>query len=689
MIPGPAPRRSGKSVRKAVDVSTHRRAWKQRAGVVVALVAGALLAVPATPALAAPDVTDVSASPSSVDAGKTTKISYKLAFADGAQPADISFSSSNPKLTCVDGCSRGRVTESGTYDATFKLADDAANGTAQITVKATDSNGPIKQSQDASTTVTLVGKAAPPQETQTVRSVSGKVVKKADSTAVANAVVILQDSGNHRYDTISDGSGNFRFTGTTDKPITPGRIDVGASFDNIRAIKSFNANAGQAVTGQRIALEIKVEVTPSATPSATAEATPTEEATEEGTEEEPSEEASPGAAANAANNEDDGGGFGSYLIILLGGLLVAAGVGTIVLLWMRRKESGDDDDADAPVGAAGAVPAARGGYRGADDHTRVVNRAGGAPDPTMVGGAALSEAPTMMHRPVVDDVPPDPYGAPAQPYGAAGQQGWGGTGYGDEPAPGGYGAGGYGSAPASGGGYGTAATPEGGYGAAGDGYGAAPGSGAGYGSAPASGGGYGSAPASGAGYGSRDYGAPAGDAGYPPAPAGGAAGYGERYDEPTGRYTGDSTEYPAPADPYATGVYQPEQGQGYGQPDPTAPYGRGAEPTGGGYDQRGGYEPGGYGQPQSGGYGQEPPPQRGGYGQEAPQQRGGYDDRGYDQGGYGQPQAGGYGQEPSPQRGGYEQGGYYGDQGQPGGRARPDAPQQPDRGGRRLDWLDD
>ena len=53
MIPGPAPAGQGKSDRKAVDVSTHRRAWKQRAGVVVALVAGALLAVPATPALAA------------------------------------------------------------------------------------------------------------------------------------------------------------------------------------------------------------------------------------------------------------------------------------------------------------------------------------------------------------------------------------------------------------------------------------------------------------------------------------------------------------------------------------------------------------------------------------------------------------------------------------------------------------
>ncbi|MGC4769269.1 carboxypeptidase-like regulatory domain-containing protein [Micromonospora sp. DT44] len=695
-------------------MSTHRRAWKQRAGVVVALVAGALLAVPATPALAEPGINNVTASPSSVEAGKTTKVSYTLNFALGADDADISASSNNPKLRCVDGCNRNQVNTSGTFDATFQLADDATNGSAVITIKAVNSTGQ-KNERQASTNVNLIAKAAsppPPQQNQTVKSVSGKVVKKADGEPVPNAFVLLQDTAGHRYDAVADGSGNFKFTGSSQSPIAPGRIDLGASSENIKAFKSFTANAGQTITGQRIILEIKVEVTPSATPSPTADATPTDEATEEGAEDQPSEAASPGAPANASKEEDDGGGFGSYLIILLGGLLVAAGVGTIVLLWMKRRDSGDDDDdpaAGGAAGAGGAVPAARGAFRGADDQTRVVNRPGGAPDPTMVGGAALSEAPTMMHRPVVDDVPPDPYGAPAQPYGAAGQQGWGGTGYDEEPAQGGYG--GYGNAPASGGGYGTGATPDGGYGAGADGYGAAPGSGAGYGGAAApvagyggaaapDGGyggtaapdaGYGGAPSSGSGYGSRDYTAPTGAGGYPPAPAGGAAGgYGERFDEPTGRYTGDSTQYPAPADPYATGVYQPEQGQGYGQPDPTAPYGggRGAEPTGGYGQQTNAYDQGGYGQT-GGGYDQ------GGYGQEPPQQRGGYDDRGYDQGGYGQTgggyDQGGYGQEPPQQRGGYDDRGY--DQGgygqQQGGRTRPDSPPPTERGGRRLDWLDD
>ncbi|MGC4818630.1 hypothetical protein [Micromonospora sp. DT63] len=680
-------------------MSTHRRAWKQRAGVVVALVAGALLAVPATPALAAE--VDVSPGSVTVNAGSDATITVRITGGDNDESAKVSLSGLPSGVSCASGCGDVKLSggglggPKGSVLVRIAANDNAGDATTNITVAVEAASGP----DTANVSLTVKGKAAAPptpQQTQTVKSVSGKVVKKADNTAVPNAFVVLQDSGGHRYDALSDGSGNFRFTGSTSAPITPGRIDLGASSDNIKAFKSFNASAGQSITGQRISLEIKVEVTPSATPSASAEAVPTEEATEEDGEEQPSEEASPGAPANAAN-EDDGGGFGSYLIILLGGLLVAAGVGTIVLLWMKRRESGDDDDEPATAGAAGAagaVPAARGAFHGADDRTRVVNPAGGGPDPTMVGGAALSEAPTMMHRPVVDDVPPDPYGAPAQPYGAADQQGWGGTGYGDEPAPGGYGAGGgYGNAPSSGGGYGTTAMPGGGYGAgpAGDAYGAAPGSGAGYGGAAAPGGGYGSAPSSGGGYGSRDYTAPAGGVGYPPAPAGGA-GYGERFDEPTGRYTGDSTQYPAPADPYATGVYQPEQAPGYGQPEPTAPYGggRSAEPAGGYGQPTSAYDQGGYGQQQGGGYDQ------GGYGQEAPQQRGGYDDRGYDQAGYGQQQAGGYdqggyGQEAPQQRGGYDDRGYdqagYGQQ--QGGRARPDNPPPTERGGRRLDWLDD
>ncbi|MEU6072349.1 hypothetical protein [Micromonospora sp. NPDC047074] len=650
-------------------MSTHRRAWKQRAGVVVALVVGALLAAPATPALAA----DVTVSPGSVtlNAGSDAAVTVLVRPGNGDDKARISLAGLPGGVSCSGGCGDIDFNNGQPKPHLLRIRanDNAGDANVTVTVAVEANSGP----GTAPLQLTVKGRAQPTQaQPQTVKSVSGKVVAQANGKAVPNAVVMLQDGAGKKIDTVSDDDGNFRFNGTTDRPIAPGRLAVGASVGEVYATKSFDAAAGQSITGQRITLAIKVETTPSPTPSTSEEAVPTEEPLEETPTE--SADAAPGAAANTSN--EDSGGMGSWLIILLGGLLVAAGVGTIVLLWMRRKENGDETD-DAPAGAAaGAIPAARGGFRGSDDQTRVVNRVGAGPDPTMVGGAALSDAPTMMQRPVVDDVPPDPYGAPPQPYGAAGgQQGWGGnSGYGDEPSgSGGYG--GYGNAPSSGSG----------------GYGNAPSSGSGYGN---SGGGYGNAPASGGGYGADDYGS---------AGAGGGRGYGERYDEPTGRYTGDATQYPAPADPYATGVYQPDQGQGYGQSDSGA-YRRGGEPTGGyergGYDQQGG----GYGGQQGGGYGQEPA-QRGGYddrGGYGGQQGGGYGQSGgYDQptsydnqGGYGG-QQGGYGQEPSQRgyddRGGYGQGGY-GQQGgydEQAGRGRADGPPQQDRGGRRLDWLDD
>ncbi|MEV4479920.1 carboxypeptidase-like regulatory domain-containing protein [Micromonospora coxensis] len=694
-------------------MSTHRRAWSQRAGVVVALVTGALLTVPATPALAA----NVNVSPGSVtlNAGSDTTVSVTVAPSLEDKSGQISITGLPSGVSCANGCGsfqfNGPPGTPKTVLLTLKANDNAPDGNGSATVRVVpDQSDPAT----APLSVTVKAKAAPttnPPETQTVKSISGKVVVAANGDAVPNAVVMLRDSQGHQYQTTSDGSGNWRFTGSSSQPIAPGRIDLGASkgTDAVNT-KVINASAGQSLTGQRITLPIKVEVSPSATPSTSVEAVPTEEVTEETTD--TGAEASQGQPQAASN--DDGGGMGSFLVILLGGLLVAAGVGTIVLLWMRRKNADDEDgDGAAPVGAAaGAAAGARGGLRGADDQTRVVNRVGAGPDPTMVGGTSLSDAPTMMHRPIVDDVPPDPYGAPPQPYGAgAAAGGWAGSGYGDEPAQGGYGQpGGYGNAPSSGGGYGNAPASGAGYGnapASGGGYGNAPASGGGYGNEPGYGaagpaaGGYGNAPSSGGGYGNapgggygNDYAAPAGGAGYAGQDQGG--GYGERYDEPTGRYTGESTgNYTPPADPYPTSTYQPEQGygqpeQGYGQ-EPTGGYrgGNGYGPQGGGYDagpqqgydngydQRGGYDQqggyagqAGYDQP-GGGYGGHQggyDQQQGGYDQQPPQQRGG----GYDAGGYDQQQGGGY----------------YGDQA-PAGRGRPDVPPAQDRGGRRLDWLDD
>ncbi|MGC1213509.1 MAG: carboxypeptidase regulatory-like domain-containing protein [Micromonospora sp.] len=622
-------------------MSTHRRAWKHRAGVVVALVVGALLAVPAAPAMAAEAV--VQPQSVTINAGSDATVTVVITPGPNDKGGDISLTGLPSGVSCAGGCGNfqfnGPPGSPKTQLLTLKANDNAPDASTTVTVRVVPD-----VSNPATPTFSLTVKAKPapaPTEAQTVKLISGKVVIADNSEAVSGATVMMLDSQQHRFTATSDSSGNYRFTGSSTNPIAPGRIQLGALKGEAQVSKTISASAGQSLTGVRLSLPIKVSASPSPSASASDEALPSDEATDEATTEETAEEVTPGQ--QAAANEESGGG--SWLFILLGGLFVAVGIGTIVLLYMRRKNEGDDDG-DGPVGPAagvGPVPGARGAYRGADDHTRVVNGMGAGPAPTMVGGAPLSDAPTMIHRPLVDDVPPDPYGAPPAAYGAGGQPGWAGNGYGDE-APG-----------------------QGGYGANG------------YGNAPSSSGGYGNTPASGGGYDSRDYGA--GAAGYPPAQGG---GYGERYDEPTGRYSGEGTQsYTPPADPYPTSTYQPQadQGRSYGQ-DP-AQYGRAPEPTNG-YGAGGGY-----GGPAGGGYdngaaggGYEGGQHQGydGYGQ-----RGGYGD------GYGQP--GGYGQEPPQQRGGgYDQGGYdqgahYADPAQ-AGRGRPDGPGQ-ERGGRRLDWLDD
>jgi hypothetical protein len=695
--------------RKAVDVTTHRQAWTQRAGVVLALASSALLALPAAPALAAPpDVSNVSASPSSVEAGATTKVQFNLTFQQSSDSANVTVRSNNSKLTCIDGCSGTNINKSDTYSATFKLTPNiTANETATITITATDNKILGGQSQ-ASVQVALVGKP----QVQTVAEVSGKVTNSTDGKAVSGASVLLRDSQGNEFTSTTGSTGSYRFTGTASKPITPGSLQLGAKKDEAFKSKDLSASAGQRLTNQNLVLVLAAP-----TASASAEAVPTDTAAQDTAN--PADTSPP--AANAAANQNSGSGLSSWMLIIVGGLLVALGVGAIVLLVMRRKENdADADEGDDEGGPRGRVPASRGAYHGAGDQTRLTNRAGA--DATMVSRPALADAPTMMHNtPLVDDEFPDPYGAPLPPPGAqppgygGGSPDWADDGYGGgaptrADGSGAAAAGGYGNAPSSGAGtYGNA--PSSGAGT----YGNAPSSGAGtYGNAPASGGGYrapagspagtyGNAPGSGAGYGSgRDYGPPteASGPGYPPPPGGG--GYGERYDEPTGRYNAGD-DYGPPSDPYDTGAYgqPPGSSRSYRSEQP---YGREPEPGAGagGHDATGGYDQGGgYGGPRAG------RAYDGGDGYGAPPD-GGYDQRGYGSGaaGYDQPTTGGgyderpgYGQAPEQRGDGYDnrsydQGGHYDEPAQGNrprpDRPRPDGPPEQTRSGRRsLDWLDD
>jgi hypothetical protein len=654
------------SAREAVNVATDRRANVVRVGVVGALVAGALLALPAAPALASPGIENVSASPNSVEAGGTTEVSYRLKSPGPPTPSNVTVTSSNPKLSCVDGCTRTNVTQDGEYKAAFRLASDlASDAVATITIRATDATG----EQQATTDVRLIAKPKP----KTVNQISGKVTDSTTGEPVSGALVMISDSQNHRYDVISSESGAFRFTGSEQRPITPGEIQIGAKKDDVTVTRTITAAAGASVS-TRLVLKLAAAaptVSPSPEPAMSA----------------PEETAAPTDTAAAAQpqttSQQKSGGFGSWLLILLGGLLVALGVGAIVLLLVRRKEGGPEGD--PRIGGAAA-----GGYRGAGDPTRVNAYAGAAANTGMPPHASLADAPTMMHpRPPADEFP-DPYGAPLpqSPHGAGQDGGWAGNGYAGAAADG-YG-GGYGNAAAADGygdGYGNAAAGNG-YGGApsaagyagpggGAGYGAAPASGAGYGAHPTSGGGYGYPPGSGGGYGGEGgHGVGAGAPGYPgrdqgpPTQGGGhrtepGGGYGDRYDEPTGRYQAGSG-YGQAASPYDEGSYRPGRGHdgGYG-PGEEYRHGHRQEYGHGGYDP-----PAGYGN----GYGSAPGGEYDPRGGERYGPPGGYEQHGYDR---------------VPEQRGYEADDYYSAQ-NPGDHADRGATHQPDRAQRRsVDWLDD
>ncbi|MDG4790721.1 carboxypeptidase-like regulatory domain-containing protein [Micromonospora sp. WMMD1102] len=604
----------------------------------------------------------------SLNAGQTTTLSFNVknnngGVLGGETSFNIAVNTTINELQCQGNCDFTDTIDLGatkSYSVTLRAGNVAAGQSRSGAVRITAEVG--NDDATASRNIRVQGPEAPP-EVQTVAEVSGRVTDETSGDGVSGASVRLTDGQGRTHTTNTSGSGNYRFTGSQDRPIAPGRLQIRATKDGITDTKEVNGGAGARVNNQGIQLALAG----APTPSTDATVGPTEDAAEEVPTEDAGAEESADAAPDQTANEDDGGGLGSWVLILAGGLLVALGVGAIVLLLMRRKEDGEDD-VDGVAGAGGPGPrtgAGRGGYRD-DDATRVTNRAGA--DPTMVaaGGGNLADAPTMMHSaPLVDDEFPDPYGAPLPgPQGpgyGGGQQGWGDN------------ANGYGEAPGSGAGA----------------YGNAPGSGAGgYGNAPASGVGYGNAPGSGAGYG-----APVSGGGYS---ANGAGGYDNGYDEPTGRYTGDRDDadgYGPAADPYDTNAYRPSSGAGHGGYEPTQQYGRDDD----------GYDTGaaGYGR---GGYDDEPRTGAG-YDQQGYDSRGGYDQQGYeaDRAGYDQPTTGaGYDQ----QRGGYDDhngyddragygqqqggGGYYDDDPRAGGHSRSGAPQQPGRSERRsLDWLDD
>ncbi len=490
-----------------------------------------------------------------------------------------------------------------------------AGDTRDVTITITATIAGESDSTDQ--TVTVKG----PDRPQSVTQISGKV-KDQDGKAISGASVAMRDSAGTPYQTTTNGSGGYSFNSSDSKPIAPGNISVGALKTGYEsATVQIQASAGRSVNVPLTLKLVEATASPSASVSASAEASAAVDDATDG----PSAEAPPVDPATKSASDNSGGG--SLLFIVLGGLLVAAGVGAIVLVVMRRKNNGDDglggpDDPTVMGGGPGMIPPSQGRF---NDATRVAAPMGAGRDATMVaprsGAGSLSDAPTMMHRPVpVDDEFPDPYGAPipqqggyrgapaggwddqADGYGNGGSQYGAGNAYG-EPAPygrqqedDGYGAGGYGTrgnAYAGGqpdqrrydeptGMYRPESEPDDGYGYDRGGYGAAGGGAQQYGAAGGGGGGYQTGNYAGAG-------------GYEQQPGGYDRG---GYEPEGGAAYGPKSGGAYPGGTYGGSQQQPQQyGGGYDE-------GRdayGDQGQGGGYDQRGGaygrgggYEPAGH-----------------------------------------------------------------------------------------------
>ncbi|MFI5840894.1 hypothetical protein ACIA8K_14435 [Catenuloplanes sp. NPDC051500] len=687
-----------------------RTAGLFRAGVAFLAVTGSVLFVAPAPAqAAAPKLSNVVLSNSSLTTGQTAQLKYTVKGDDDDTAVSVTIGQADG-VTCSGDCSPS-LTGEGTFTATITAGTVAAGQTKNVALKLTATSKGLLGGDEV-TTQTLNLEIKGPAAVQTVKKISGTVVDNKTGAGISGASVAIQDGGGHRYDTATNGRGTFTFNGTTDKPITPGSINmvvVAKNFEN--GAQTINGANNATVSEVSFKLASTTAPSPSATPSASESAEPSEspsaEASEAGGETTPEATDEAAETDNAANSTDDDSGI-PWAVILIGALLVAIGVGTMVLLFIRRKQDKEADAAAVSEYRERGPGAAGGAYGATNDATRIGGAgmgaggigAGGMDDATRITNP-LADAPTMITSRAAMDEFPDPYGAP--PPGAPGAPKWAGSednyGAGGDATRAGYGddRGGYGSA-------GSASVSGAGYGDA-DNHGAGGYDRGGYGSA-------GSASVSGSGYGAGgrgDY----GGAGSGSVSGGGGYGAGnDPYEEPTGRYNGGGDGYGGqgggyganPAGPYGQradqGGYGAQeidygtQGQGGG-----AGYGGGQGGYGGGAGAQGGYGGRGdeYGSGAAGGYGGTGG--QGGYGGAGGQGgyggangQGGYGDRaGYDQGGYDQ-QGGGYDQAGAGY--GADQSGYPAQQGgdrsgydQSGDRSDNRGGNQ--RGDRRIDWMDD
>ena len=248
---------------------------------VAALIAGALLVVPAAPALAAEPTVRITG-PTTVNSGGKVQLTYTVTAPESEtpglpglpgvpgneEPVNVEMGVNAPSgWSCSGACGQRedlKPGESKSFTATLTAPSVGSGQTARGDITITANGGSATQR------ITVKG-----PEVQTVGGISGKVTDIATGAGVPGATVMLLDSAGKSYETRADNSGNFSFRGSRSNPIAPGSIEIGASHDGQTKTTRIDAANGQNVRG--VILAMQVAPSPSPTPSASPKAEEEEE----------------------------------------------------------------------------------------------------------------------------------------------------------------------------------------------------------------------------------------------------------------------------------------------------------------------------------------------------------------------------------------------------------------------------
>jgi hypothetical protein len=447
-----------------MSVTTRRRVWLGRAGIVTAVAAAGLFGL-AFPVHAAADDPAVAILPlADFNPGQTQTLQIRVTnniSASGQSTFQIQVTNvpSDFTVSGPQGCSGS----GGTCSVAIDNGGGSKDISFQISAKQQVSVGPGQTQQynakvnadtlaaggkhgEAGVPLTLHG----PDQSAVVPSVSGRVVNLFDVKPIANATVLIQDSAGTQWQIGTDKNGQFTVASTPQKPIMPGAMGILVKKTGWADLSK--SDVGRAGTP----LVLDLRMSPASPTAEASTALPSAGASTDGID-------TGGASTDTGAGADSGGGGISWTLILIGGFLVLVGIAAIVLLFLRnRSDGGAGPDRPGPprrprggpgrpqVRGGGPRPPGRGpgvpkspapAGMARGDRTGTMRR----PDPsgmprgvdhTVISRSPLAD-PTQLHGRMPDHT--DPYGRATQPppppppppgYGQGyGGQGYGGSGY--------------------------------------------------------------------------------------------------------------------------------------------------------------------------------------------------------------------------------------------------------------------